>query len=77
MSAANEMLTDVYRSWRGSEEGWNESNGSILTTLEPVAIMPPGYLAASGTSGWASVRGCRPSVAIKTADLYKHESQVF
>ena len=32
--------------WRGSEEGWNESNGSILTTLESVAIMPSGDLAA-------------------------------
>jgi len=32
--------------WRGSEAGWNENNGSILTTLEPVAIMPSGDLAA-------------------------------
>ena len=32
--------------WRGSEAGWNENNGSILTTLEPVAIMLSGDLAA-------------------------------
>jgi hypothetical protein len=32
--------------WGGSEERWTERNGSILTTLEPGAIMTPGDLAA-------------------------------
>ena len=27
------------------EEGWTERNGSILTTLEPEAIMMPGAMA--------------------------------
>jgi hypothetical protein len=46
MSTAEARCTSCEMAIGGSEEGWNESNGSILTTLEPVAIMPSGDLAA-------------------------------
>ena len=39
--------------------------------------MPSGDLAEQGTRDGASVREGRPSVAIKTADSNKHESQLF
>lgn len=45
MSAAEVRRETVKWSWRGSQEGWSERNGSVLTTLEPVAIMPPHDLA--------------------------------
>ena len=76
MSATETQCEILVWSRRGRQEGWSERYGSILTTLEPVAIMPVGDLAALGVSDEVSARQCRPSVAINTADLYKHEPQL-
>lgn len=46
MSVSKRDVTGAKWRLRGSEQGWSESNGSILTTLESVAIMPFGDLAA-------------------------------
>jgi hypothetical protein len=46
MGAAEARCEIVKWSRRGSQKGWSERNGSILTTFELVAIMPPGDLAA-------------------------------
>jgi hypothetical protein len=46
MSAAEARCEILVWSRRGSQEGWSEINGSVLTSFEAVAIMPPGDLAA-------------------------------
>ncbi|MCI0427740.1 MAG: hypothetical protein L0Z46_06980 [Nitrospiraceae bacterium] len=75
MSATETQCEILVWSRREKQEGWSERYESILTTLEPVAIMPSGDLGALGVSDEISARQCRPSVAIKTADLYKHKPQ--
>jgi hypothetical protein len=46
MSVAEARCEIVKLGQRGSQEGWSERNGSVLTTFEPVVIMPTGDLAA-------------------------------
>ena len=51
-----------------SDVGRIETNRSILTTLESGTIMPPSDPAISDAIDEASVRPCRPSVAIEKVD---------
>jgi hypothetical protein len=51
-----------------SDIGWIERNRRILTTVEPGTIMPPSDPAISDAIDEASVRPCRPSVAIEKVD---------
>ena len=59
------------------EEGWTERNGSILTTLEPEAIMPPGAHGNIRHEARVSAQQSRPSVAIERVDQYRGKSKLF